>query len=117
MTDRDRAAVEAAKKKAREWNDLDAQTQIPAEAAKQIALAALAGAGEMPAKPVDGNHALMIGSIHGIMLVAVGRGVEPPLEVEARPLIAYDGSGDYLDTFRVARASGTYLISVKKEAD
>jgi hypothetical protein len=55
------------------------------------------------AVPVSGNHALLIGQVAGLLAV------EFPVE------FIDDAEGRHLDTVRVTRPSGTYLVTVRPE--
>lgn len=62
--------IDAAQAKAESWNAMDPQSFIPAEAAKQIAIAALTAAAS--AKKTNGVVLVLYGDTHGNPLVTVG---------------------------------------------
>jgi len=55
--------------------------------------------------PADGNHALLIGMVWGSLM----------RDLDAETII--DENGDYLDTIRVRRPSGVYLIRITPEGE
>lgn len=62
-----------------------------------------------PERPRDGNHALLIGVVHGALLRAEATAAG---DLTVEPIMLGE---DYSDTLRVHRRSGTYLVQVLPE--
>jgi hypothetical protein len=71
----------------------------------------MAGHTSEPQLPVDGNHALLIGTVAGSLLrTAQEAGAGAGLVVDAH----VDPDGNYTDTIYLERASGTYKLTIRR---
>jgi hypothetical protein len=62
----------------------------------------------VPQPPEDENHAMLVGAVAGMFLVAQGRGFQYTVE------LIDDDDGTHLDCLDVSAPSGRYRIAVKK---
>lgn len=63
------------------------------------------------ARPVDENHALLVGALAGMVMVARQQGFSYQVE------ILDDDEGIHLATFAITAPSGRYLVHVEKQAN
>lgn len=71
----------------------------------------------LPARPMSPNHALLVGMTAGALSQTLATAlVETPADLgEIAVEIMDDEEGNHLDTFRVRRNSGSYLVTVRPE--